>query len=370
MGRLVVRAEYDLEGFSLHMDFSSESRRIGILGRSGSGKSMTLQSIAGIRTPDRGHIEVDGRILYDRERRVNLPPQKRRVGYLFQDYALFPTMNVEQNILSGLYQKNRNQREYILRQMIKRFRLEGLEKRRPDQLSGGQKQRTALARMIAADPEMILLDEPFGAADAYLKEQLFAELLQLLQDYPGYVLFVSHEREDIYRFSDTTLAVVEGENRYLGDTRELFCAPPCLDTARLTGVENTARAMPRDNLLWVPAWGLRLRRMQMLSQTPCWVGVRGACLRLSGENSDGGIPVRIINVYEGISEVVCALLPRDGDGSTALTARLRKDFQRELTEEVRAALGCPERIFYLTIPEEALLILPESGSGTAAGNTD
>ena len=143
-----VQVRKKLDSFLLDISFESKSKRIGILGASGCGKSMTLKSIAGIETPDEGRIEVEGRTLFDRERKVNLKPQKRNVGYLFQNYALFPTMNVEKNIAAGL-KGSRQGSETRVRQMIEKFRLQGLEKRLPGQLSGGQQQRVALARIMA-----------------------------------------------------------------------------------------------------------------------------------------------------------------------------------------------------------------------------
>lgn len=139
--------------FRLNLSFESSSRRIGILGASGCGKSMTLKCIAGIERPDRGYIAVNGTCLYDSANRIFLKPQARRVGYLFQNYALFPTMTVEQNIAAGLKGK-KSQIHQKTAQMIRRFRLQGLEKQVPAQLSGGQQQRVALARIMAYEPEV------------------------------------------------------------------------------------------------------------------------------------------------------------------------------------------------------------------------
>ena len=170
-----VDIQKQLGDFRLDIRFKSSARRIGILGASGSGKSMTLKSIAGIEQPDRGIIEADGRTFYDRDRRISLKPQERNVGYLFQNYALFPTMTVEKNIAAGL-KGGRKEKEARVREMIRKFRLEGLEKHLPGQLSGGQQQRTALARIMTCEPGMILLDEPFSALDMYMKEaSRFAE---------------------------------------------------------------------------------------------------------------------------------------------------------------------------------------------------
>jgi len=163
---LKVNIKKRLGNFNLDVAFETERGVFAILGASGCGKSMTLKCIAGIETPDEGRIELNGRILYDSAKKINLTPQKRRVGYMFQDYALFPNMTVEQNIKAGM---GKHPEEEKVRSYINRFRLEGMEKHYPAQLSGGQKQRVAMARMIASEPDILLLDEPFSALDSYLK---------------------------------------------------------------------------------------------------------------------------------------------------------------------------------------------------------
>ena len=165
-------------GFTLEVSLRTESGVLGILGASGSGKSMTLKCIAGIETPDEGRIVLNDRVLFDSEKKINLTPQKRNVGYLFQNYALFPNMTVEANIAAGLKCPEREKQE-IVREMIRLFRMEGLEKRYPSQLSGGQQQRTALARILAYEPDVIMLDEPFSALDFYLREQLQVQVKEV-----------------------------------------------------------------------------------------------------------------------------------------------------------------------------------------------
>ena len=174
---LYVNIAKRLNQFDLHVEFNLEAGVAGLMGASGSGKSMTLKCIAGVELPDRGKIVLDGKVLFDSEAKINLPPQKRNVGYLFQSYALFPNMNVVENIFCGLQAKGLNDAEASARAqvLIEKFKLQGLEKSYPRQLSGGQKQRVALARLLAADPEVILLDEPFSALDEDLKEDLQQE---------------------------------------------------------------------------------------------------------------------------------------------------------------------------------------------------
>ena len=151
---LQVRIKKKLGNFLLDVDFSMDGGIFAILGASGCGKSMTLKCIAGIERPDEGRIVLNDRVLFDSAKRINLPPQKRKVGYMFQDYALFPTMNVVQNIQAGMGRKPDPKK---VREYIAGFQLGGLEHHMPDQLSGGQKQRVAMARMLAAEPEVLIL---------------------------------------------------------------------------------------------------------------------------------------------------------------------------------------------------------------------
>lgn len=269
-----VQIKKKLDTFRLDICFQSDSKRIGILGASGCGKSMTLKSIAGIETPDEGRIEVEGRTLFDRDAKVNVKPQKRNVGYLFQNYALFPTMSVEKNIAAGL-KGSRREKEIRVRQMIEKFRLSGLEKRLPGQLSGGQQQRVALARIMAYEPDVILLDEPFSALDMYLKDQLQQELIQMLEDYEGTVIMVSHNRDEVYRFSEELLVIDQGRIAALGKTQELFEDPVSKEAARLTGCKNFSKVRRIDtHTIEAEDWGVTLHIKGKIPEYTEWVGYR------------------------------------------------------------------------------------------------
>ena len=253
-----VEIKKDLGSFRLDFAFTSDCKRIGILGASGCGKSLTLKCLAGIEQPDSGRIVLNDRVLFDREQRISQKPQVRRVGYLFQNYALFPTMTVEQNIAAGLTGKKSQVRNRV-GQMVERFRLQGLERRFPRQLSGGQQQRVALARILAYEPEAILLDEPFSALDLYLRDQMQRELMELLESYPGIVILVSHNRDEIYRMSQELLVLEQGSVAGQGMTRRLFERPGNVITARLTGCKNIANADGRtEGTLYVEDWKLSL----------------------------------------------------------------------------------------------------------------
>lgn len=264
----------DLGAFKLNVGFRSESRRIGILGASGCGKSMTLKCIAGIETPDKGKIIVNEQAMYASESGKNLSPQERRVGYLFQNYALFPSMTVEKNIGIGLKCGKAEKKEKVA-EIVKRFHLEGMEKRLPTELSGGQQQRVALARIMIYEPDVILLDEPFSALDVYLKDQMQRECMELLKDYPGTVILVSHSRDEIYRFSEETIVIDDGQVVIQKPTKELFRFPEKVKAARLTGCKNIAKVQMEQERCRIPGWGIEVNIPEDLDvREICAVGIR------------------------------------------------------------------------------------------------
>lgn len=271
---LRVQIRKKLDNFQLDMSFQSSSRRIGILGASGCGKSMTLKSIAGIETPDEGVIEVEDRKLFDSSEKVNLRPQKRNVGYLFQNYALFPTMTVEKNIAAGLRCGRRETAERV-NMMVEKFQLKGLEKRLPGQLSGGQQQRVALARIMAYEPDVILLDEPFSALDMFLKDRLQQELIHMLEDYRGTVILVSHNRDEVYRFSEDLIIIDQGTVSAAGRTEEIFQDPVSREAAKLTGCKNFSRAVKvGKHEVEAKDWGITLYTHREIPSYTEWIGYR------------------------------------------------------------------------------------------------
>ena len=228
---LEVNITKKLDGFTLHANFAARSTATAILGASGCGKSMTLRCIAGIVKPDAGRIVLDGRVLFDSAQHIDLPPQQRGVGLLFQNYALFPNMTVEQNVLCGLKaEKDKAARKARCAEMLQAMRLESLAKRYPAQLSGGQQQRTALAR--------ILLDEPFSALDSYLREEVEGEVGSLLAGFGGTVLLVTHNRDEAYRLCRDMIVMDGGQVLRTGGTKEVFADPQSTTAARLTGCKN------------------------------------------------------------------------------------------------------------------------------------
>lgn len=276
MGKLLkVNVRKKLKEFDLDVNFELKKRRLGILGPSGCGKSMTLKSIAGIIDPDDGIVSLDNgeeTVYFDSNNKINLKPQKRNVGYLFQNYALFPNMTVEENIACGL---SKDDDEKIVSEMIKRFHLDGLEKRYPRQLSGGQQQRVALARILAYGPDVILLDEPFSAMDTFLKEQLRIELINSLKDFDGFSIMVTHDRDEAFQFCDELIVLDKGKIIAKGDTYDIFENPGKVQVARLTGCKNISKIEVIDEYhLKSLDWGVTFEVSEKISPRITHIGIR------------------------------------------------------------------------------------------------
>ena len=220
---LYVDIEKRLGAFYLRSKFEAENETLALLGASGCGKSMTPKCIAGIVTPDRGRIVLNGRVLFDSEKRTDLTPQQRRVGYLFQQYALFPNMTVEQNILCGIRAGNRSEKRALAAEKIRMFRLEGLEKKYPAQLSGGQQQRLCIARALAVEPEVLLMDESTSALDPISTSKIEDLACELKDHYT--VVMVTHNMQQAARISDNTAFFLLGELVEFGKTEQVFSTP-------------------------------------------------------------------------------------------------------------------------------------------------
>lgn len=207
---LEVQIYKKLAEFDLDVSFQVNDNILGLMGASGSGKSMTLKCIAGIETPDQGLIVLNNRVLFDSEKKINVPIQKRNVGYMFQSYALFPNMNVYENISVGLRARKVKDVDIVVQKVMQQFRIFELASRYPKQLSGGQRQRVALARLMAYEPDVLLLDEPFSALDEDLKKDLLQELKSELQISKP-VIFVSHDKEEVNYLCDLKYKIKQGE---------------------------------------------------------------------------------------------------------------------------------------------------------------
>jgi len=247
----------------------------GLLGASGCGKTMTLKCIAGIEKPDRGIMKLGDITLFDSKRRINLAPQKRKVGYLFQNYALFPNMNVRQNILCGMRDESRDVKARKLSEILELMQICGLENHKPHQLSGGQQQRVALARIMIGNPRLLLLDEPFSSLDSHLRGRMQIQMLKLLRNFGKDVLLVTHNRNEAYKLCDSIALIDDGRIITHKDTLQLFSNPGCRYAATMTGCKNIVDAVKSgDYEVEIPEWGVRLSTGQLIHDGLCAIGIR------------------------------------------------------------------------------------------------
>jgi molybdate ABC transporter permease protein len=273
---LIVEIQKQLPSFNLNVSFKTEGKPLGVLGASGAGKSMILRCIAGLETPDRGRIVLNGKILFDSEKNINLPPRDRRIGFLFQNYALFPHLTVAENIAFGLPKglsniaiKNR------VESQLNSVELSGLGDRYPGELSGGQQQRVALARALASKPEILLLDEPFSALDTYLRDRLEKLLRTTLISYSGITLFVTHNLEEAYRVCPNLLVIEQGEIAAFGSKQKIFDCPSSRHVAQITGCKNFSRAIAlSSSQIKAIDWGCTLTAIEPILNPISHVGIR------------------------------------------------------------------------------------------------
>ena len=294
---IYVDIEKDLGSFVLRAKFEAGSETLALLGPSGCGKSMTLRCIAGILTPDRGKIIVDGVTLFDSEKKINLSPQQRHTGFLFQNYALFPNMTVLKNIQAGAKrEKDPARRADMIRTVMERFDLEPLAHRLPHQLSGGQQQRVALARILVSCPRVLLLDEPFSALDSHLRFKLEQEVRQVIRQFGKTVLLVSHDRDEVYRMSDSIAIMDSGKIERIGPRSDVFADPQTRKGAILTGCKNISSIERLENgHVRAADWDMELD-LPDLPQEITALGLRMKTIRSGpGENSRH---CRVLDVIE------------------------------------------------------------------------
>jgi molybdate transport system permease protein len=270
---LLLNIEKRLNNFHLQVAFNTDHQPLGLLGSSGAGKSMILRCIAGIETPNKGQIILNNRVLFDSEKKINLPIHQRKIGFLFQNYALFPHLTVAQNIAFGI-PKSVNIKEEIEKQLIA-MHLQGFGDRYPHQLSGGQQQRVALARALASKPEALLLDEPFSALDTHLRSQLEQQVTEILDDYGGVTLFVTHNMEEAYRLCPNLLVLNQGKEAHHGSKYEIFQHPANVNVAQITGCKNFSRVnILSPQQITAIDWGCNLQVSEKIPPELSHIGIR------------------------------------------------------------------------------------------------
>jgi molybdate transport system ATP-binding protein len=258
---LEIAIQKRLDGFFLDAVFTTDHDFVVLFGPSGSGKSVTLQMIAGAIQPDRGRIVINGSVMYDHTQRILLPSQARHVGYVPQHYALFPHLTVEKNIAFGLAKFSRSAQRQRVKELLDLFSLQGLAHRRPRELSGGQQQRVALARALAIQPRLLLLDEPFAALDAPLRASLRQEILQLQERLGLKIVLVSHDHADAFALGQQLIVYNEGRIIQQGARDDIFFRPATRRVAELVGTENILSAQierTANDWAWVQWQGRRI----------------------------------------------------------------------------------------------------------------
>ncbi len=297
---LIVNIEKNLNSFQLQVEFTADNNTLGLLGASGSGKSLTLRCIAGLEKPTRGCIILNGRVLFDAKRKINLPSRKRRIGFLFQNYALFPHMTVAQNIGFGLQEISKQERILRVQQYINMMQLQNLENRYPHQISGGQQQRVALARALVIEPEAILLDEPLSALDTYLRNQIEKLLRKVLSSYQGATLFITHKLEEAYRVSSNILVMSEGKV-IANDTKEnIFERSPNLVVAKATECKNISRAQFVDvHQVKALDWNCNLQVVESIPSNLKYLGIRAHHITFTNDqNRENTFPCWVADISE------------------------------------------------------------------------
>lgn len=240
---LEVKIKKTLGDFTLDAAFHAQRGVLGVLGPSGCGKSMTLRCVAGLERPNEGTVKLNGITQFSSEHKIHMPSRSRNIGYVFQNYALFPHLNVRESIGYGLNRLSKLQRSSQVSEIIEKLHLKGLENHYPSQLSGGQQQRIALARTLITKPDLLLLDEPFSALDTHIRFLLEKDLLAILREnFNGIVLLVTHNVEEAYRFSDHILIMNKGHVVQSGRKDEIIQRPSSVTAAQITGCKNLIQA--------------------------------------------------------------------------------------------------------------------------------
>lgn len=316
---LKVNIKKEFPSFTLEVDFEAGAETLGFLGASGCGKSLTMRCIAGIETPDEGRIVVNDRVFFEGEAgkkpTVNLTPQQRKTALLFQNYMLFPNLTVAENVAAGIGRDMpKEERDQLVADELKRFGLEGFNKRYPAQLSGGQQQRVALARMLAARPDILMLDEPFSALDSHLKSVLEQNLVSLFDAFDGTVLYVSHDIDEALRFCDRIAVVEDGHVMEMDTGNELVNNPHSTAGIKLSGCKNATDAKKvNDHRVYLRKWGVEVETDSVVPDDIVCLGVRAFFLERVAGPERNAYRMRVDRVSDSRFDrtVLLAFLDRD-----------------------------------------------------------
>ena len=350
---LIVDIAKHFPSFDLEVQFEAEDEVFGLLGASGCGKSLTMRSIAGIETPDEGRIVVNGEVFFDSAAGINVKPQRRKTALLFQNYMLFPNMTVEDNVAAGIPKDMpRTDRDAIVQAELHRFDVAAFAKRYPAQLSGGQQQRVALARMLAAQPGILMLDEPFSALDAHLKGVLEQNLASLFDAFDGTILYVSHDIDEAVRFCDRVAVIERGHVMEVDGSRELINDPKSMAGLKLSGCKNAVEVEKiNETHVYCPQWGVKVAVQDGVPDDVRGIGVRAFNLRRVEEPGCNVYRVRVDRVSDSRFERMCLLsfIERDERAEPLVSAT---------DQEVHFL---HQRMFWRVSMREPGVVMPEPG---------
>jgi ABC-type sulfate/molybdate transport systems ATPase subunit len=355
---LDVQIEKKLPDFELRVAFTASEAPLSILGPSGAGKTMLLRCIAGLERADRGRISLNDRVLFDSQQTIRVPARRRRIGMVFQNYALFPHRTVSENIAFGLHELSSGERAARVTALIERTHLTELANRYPRALSGGEQQRTALARALAIDPAALLLDEPLAALDTHLRSEVEAQLQEVFSTYRRPALLVTHNIEEAYRLGGRLLVLSRGRMAAYGGKEEIFRHPPSREVAQLTGCKNFSRArMNADGSVEALDWGCRLRLDQSISKPPAYVGIRAHHIDFlestPGSNaSENVFPCWLVRAWETPfrETLYLRLQPHDAEAAYDLQAEVFKEKWQRFRD-----VPCP---WHVRLSPESLFVMP------------
>ena len=344
---IYVDIEKKFGKFTLKTKFQFDNEIMGLLGASGSGKSLTLKCIAGIEKPDKGRIILNDRVLFDSEKKINISPKDRKIGYLFQDYALFPNMNVYENIKVGI-REGENFDKLII-EKLEEMRISHLKDKKINEISGGEKQRVALARLLINKPEIILLDEPFSALDDYLKSKIELEVAEVLRNYKIPTILVSHSREEVYRLCNEICVMSNGKSEDLMNKKELFKNPKTFSSCLISGCKNFSKIEKiSENRLRALDWNIELETSDTILEEHKILGIRAHLIELE-KSDENSFAVEVERVVEDVFTYIILVRKKDAKNS------IRIEVDKHILKKVENR----ENLF-ITMRKEDLILMVEN----------
>ena len=344
---IYVDIEKKFGKFTLKTKFQFDNEIMGLLGASGSGKSLTLKCIAGIEKPDKGRIVLNDRVLFDSEKKINISPKDRKIGYLFQDYALFPNMNVYENIKVGI--RDGENFDKLIMEKLEEMRISHLKDKKINEISGGEKQRVALARLLINKPEIILLDEPFSALDDYLKSKIELEVAEVLRNYKIPTILVSHSRAEVYRLCNEICVMTNGKSEDLMNKKELFKNPKTFSSCLISGCKNFSEIEKiSENRLRALDWNIELETSDTILEEHKILGIRAHLIELE-KSDENSFAVEVERVVEDVFTYIILVRKKDAKNS------IRIEVDKHIWKKVENR----ENLF-ITMRKEDLILMVEN----------